>query len=333
MQYCSIFIKFIPHCKNVYITKNKNRFDFMSFNKSQIEKLEKSGYRFVGTHGHAAVKTCHWTRQSIVDKGVCYKEKFYGIESHRCLQMSPAVPNCQQECEFCWRDLTYTQTEWEDEDYDDPKTIVDGAIKAQDNLLCGFYGNKKANRKKLEEIKRPTNAAISLAGEPTLYPKIDELIGEFNRRDFTTFVVSNGQCVDRLRNLENDPYQLYLSLDAPNEKIFKAVCRPRISDAWNNLNESLETLASFNSRTCIRNTCVKGRNMEQPEKYAELIKKADPDFVEVKAYMCVGSSRERLTMDNMPSFDEVKEFAKKIGDECGKELVNESEISRVVLLE
>ena len=78
----------------------------MSFNKSQQEKLEKSGYRFVGSHGHAAVKTCHWTRQSIVDKGVCYKEKFYGIESHRCLQMSPAVPNCQQECECCWRDLT-----------------------------------------------------------------------------------------------------------------------------------------------------------------------------------------------------------------------------------
>ena len=73
--------------------------------------------------------------------------------------------------------------------------------------------------------------------------------------------------------------------------------------------------------------------MEQPEEYAKLIKKADPDFVEIKAYMCVGSSRERLTLDNMPSFDEVKEFAKKIGEECGKELVNESEISRVVLLE
>ena len=170
----------------------------------------------------------------------------------------------------------------------------------------------KANKKKLEEIKNPTNAAISLAGEPTLYPKIDELIGEFNRRDFTTFVVSNGQCVERLRNLENDPYQLYLSLDAPNEKIFNEVCKPRINDAWLNLNESLETLASFDSRTCIRNTCVRGRNMENPEEYAKLIKKADPDFVEVKAYMYVGSSRKRLTMDNMPSFDEVKLLAKSI---------------------
>lgn len=304
----------------------------MSLNKKQVEKLESSGYRFVGSHNHAAAKICHWTKQSILDKGVCYKEKFYGIESHRCLQMAPAVPNCQQKCEFCWRDLSYTQTQWEGE-YDDPKTIIDEAVKAQNNLLCGFFGNDKANKEKLEESKTPTNAAISLAGEPMLYPEIDELIVEFNRRNFTTFVVSNGQCVDKLKNLENEPYQLYLSLDAPTKKIYNDVCQPQISEGWDNLNQSLDTLASFNSRTCIRTTCVKGRNMTNPEKYAELIKKASPDFVEIKAYMCVGSSRHRLTPDNMPTFDEVKSFAQKIGENCGKKIVNESEVSRVVLLQ
>lgn len=304
----------------------------MSLNKKQVEKLESSGYRFVGSHNHAAAKICHWTKQSILDKGVCYKEKFYGIESHRCLQMAPAVPNCQQKCEFCWRDLSYTQTQWEGE-YDDPKTIIDEAVKAQNNLLCGFFGNDKANKEKLEESKTPTNAAISLAGEPMLYPEIDELIAEFNRRNFTTFVVSNGQCVDKLKNLENEPYQLYLSLDAPTKKIYNDVCQPQISECWDNLNQSLDTLASFNSRTCIRTTCVKGRNMTNPEKYAELIKKASPDFVEIKAYMCVGSSRHRLTPDNMPTFDEVKSFAQKIGENCGKKIVNESEVSRVVLLQ
>lgn len=304
----------------------------MSLNKKQVEKLESSGYRFVGSHNHAAAKICHWTKQSILDKGVCYKEKFYGIESHRCLQMAPAVPNCQQKCEFCWRDLSYTQTQWEGE-YDDPKTIIDEAVKAQNNLLCGFFGNDKANKEKLEESKTPTNAAISLAGEPMLYPEIDELIAEFNRRNFTTFVVSNGQCVDKLKNLENEPYQLYLSLDAPTKKIYNDVCQPQISEGWDNLNQSLDTLASFNSRTCIRTTCVKGRNMTNPEKYAELIKKASPDFVEIKAYMCVGSSRHKLTPDNMPTFDEVKSFAQKIGENCGKKIVNESEVSRVVLLQ
>lgn len=304
----------------------------MSLTRTQVEKLESSGYRFVGSHNHAAAKICHWTKQSILDRGVCYKEKFYGIESHRCLQMAPAVPNCQQKCEFCWRDLSYTQTQWNGE-YDDPKTIIDEAIEAQNNLLCGFFGNDKANKEKLEESKTPTNAAISLAGEPMLYPEIDELIAEFNRRNFTTFVVSNGQCVDKLKNLENEPYQLYLSLDAPTKKIYNEVCQPQISEGWDNLNQSLDTLASFNSRTCIRTTCVKGRNMINPEKYGELIKKSNPDFVEIKAYMCVGSSRYRLTPDNMPTFDEVKSFAQKIGENCGKKIVNESEVSRVVLLQ
>ena len=304
----------------------------MSLTRTQVEKLESSGYRFVGSHNHAAAKICHWTKQSILDRGVCYKEKFYGIESHRCLQMAPAVPNCQQKCEFCWRDLSYTQTQWDGE-YDDPKTIIDEAIEAQNNLLCGFFGNDKANKEKLEESKTPTNAAISLAGEPMLYPEIDELIAEFNRRNFTTFVVSNGQCVDKLKNLENEPYQLYLSLDAPTKKIYNEVCQPQISEGWDNLNQSLDTLASFNSRTCIRTTCVKGRNMINPEKYGELIKKSNPDFVEIKAYMCVGSSRYRLTPDNMPTFDEVKSFAQKIGENCGKKIVNESEDSRVVLLQ
>lgn len=304
----------------------------MSLTRTQVEKLESSGYRFVGSHNHAAAKICHWTKQSILDRGVCYKEKFYGIESHRCLQMAPAVPNCQQKCEFCWRDLSYTQTQWDGE-YDDPKTIIDEAIEAQNNLLCGFFGNDKANKEKLEESKTPTNAAISLAGEPMLYPEIDELIAEFNRRNFTTFVVSNGQCVDKLKNLENEPYQLYLSLDAPTKKIYNEVCQPQISEGWDNLNQSLDTLASFNSRTCIRTTCVKGRNMINPEKYGELIKKSNPDFVEIKAYMCVGSSRYRLTPDNMPTFDEVKSFAQKIGENCGKKIVNESEVSCVVLLQ
>ena len=304
----------------------------MSLTRTQVEKLESSGYRFVGSHNHAAAKICHWTKQSILDRGVCYKEKFYGIESHRCLQMAPAVPNCQQKCEFCWRDLSYTQTQWDGE-YDNPKTIIDEAIEAQNNLLCGFFGNDKANKEKLEESKTPTNAAISLAGEPMLYPEIDELIAEFNRRNFTTFVVSNGQCVDKLKNLENEPYQLYLSLDAPTKKRYNEVCQPQISEGWDNLNQSLDTLASFNSRTCIRTTCVKGRNMINPEKYGELIKKSNPDFVEIKAYMCVGSSRYRLTPDNMPTFDEVKSFAQKIGENCGKKIVNESEVSRVVLLQ
>ena len=304
----------------------------MTFTKEEQAKLEYSGYRFVGQYGHAAAKICHWTRKSMVNEGVCYKEKFYGVKSHRCLQMSPAVPFCNQKCSFCWRDLSQTRIEWEGE-YDDPKTIIEGAIKAQNNLLCGFGGNKKVDRKKLEESKKPTNAAISLAGEPTLYPEIDELIAEFHRQDFTTFLVTNGMNWEKLGNLDNEPTQLYVSLDAPNEKVYKELCNPQINDAWNNLNKTLELMNSIDSRTAIRITSVKDKNMFNTDEYAELINKANPTYVEVKAYMFVGSSRKRLTLDNMPSHQDVRDFAQEIADKTGRELTQEAEISRVVLLE
>ena len=304
----------------------------MTFTKEEQAKLEYSGYRFVGEHGHAATKICHWTRKSMVNEGVCYKEKFYGVQSHRCLQMSPAVPFCNQKCSFCWRDLSQTRVEWEGE-YDDPKTIIEGAIKAQNNLLCGFGGNKKADMKKLEESKRPTNAAISLAGEPTLYPEIDELLAEFHRQDFTTFLVSNGMHWEKLGSLDNEPTQLYVSLDAPNEKVYKELCNPQINDAWSKLNKTLELMNSFDSRTAIRITSVKGKNMISTDEYAELINKANPKYVEVKAYMFVGSSRKRLSLDNMPSHQDVRDFAQEIADKTGRELTKESEVSRVVLLE
>jgi len=311
--------------------KNNNE-NSQSLTLEEQKKLEYSGYRFVGKNAHAAAKICHWTKKSLLNEGVCYKEKFYGIESHRCLQMSPAVPYCNQKCSFCWRDLSLTKTEWLG-DYDDPKTIIEQAVAAQNQLLCGFFGNDKADRKKLEESKKPNNAAISLAGEPMLYPDIDGLIEEFKKQDFTTFLVTNGLMDEKLSKLESEPTQLYLSLDAPNKKTYSELCNPQISNAWEKVNESLKILNSFDSRTCIRTTCVKGKNIQNPEEYGKLIDLANPDYIEIKAYMCVGYSRERLTLDNMPTFQEVIDFAQNIADVTGRKITNDSEISRVVLLE
>ncbi|KZX16401.1 4-demethylwyosine synthase TYW1 [Methanobrevibacter curvatus] len=303
----------------------------MTLNLDEQKKLEYSGYRFAGVNGHAGCKICHWTKKSILNQGECYKQKFYGIESHRCLQMSPAIPFCYQKCSFCWRDLSHTETKWDGE-YDDPKTIIEDSIALHNNLLCGFFGNDKADKKKLEESKTPNNAAISLAGEPMLYPEIDSLMSEFKRRDFTTFLVTNGLLDEKLRKLENEPTQLYVSLDAPDEKTYKNLCKPQISGAWDKLNNTLEYLKSFNSKTCIRTTCVKGENMNDPKGYAKLVNKADPTYVEIKAYMCVGYSRKRLTLDNMPEHQEIINFSQKIADLTNREIINDSEVSRVVLL-
>ncbi len=303
----------------------------MALSKENLNKLEKMGYRFVGEHGHAAAKICHWTKKSILNEGVCYKQKFYGIDSHRCLQMSPSIPFCHQKCLFCWRDFSATETKWEGQ-YDEPGEIIDGCIEAQRKLLCGFFGNEKSDPEKLTQSQNPTNAAISLAGEPLLYPVIEDLIDEFHRRNFTTFLVSNGMSPEKLKNMSSQPTQLYISLDAPEKKIFNDLCQPQIPGSWEKLNESLELLPSMDCRTVLRTTCVQKRNMVNPEGYASLIKKAAPDFLEIKAYMFVGYSRQRLEKENMPDFKEVNRFAREIGDLCGMEIVNESQESLVVLL-
>lgn len=303
----------------------------MPLSKNDLKNLEKKGYRFVGTNKHSAAKICHWTKKSILNRGVCYKEKFYGIKSHRCLQMSPSIPFCHHKCLFCWRDISITQTEWK-EDFDQPANIIDGCIEAQKNLLCGFFGNPQVDKKKLAESQDPNNAAISLAGEPMLYPMIEDLLAEFKKRNFTTFLVTNGMTPSSLESLEVEPTQLYLSLDAPNNHIYKRLCNPQIKDGWERLKQSLELLSSFKCSTVLRITSVKGFNMIQSQEYAEIIRKSNPDFVEIKAYMYVGSSRDRLQMDNMPLFKDIKNFANSITELCDLEMVDESSESRVVLL-
>ncbi len=295
-----------------------------------IKLLEKQHYKVVGNH--SAVKLCLWTKKSIRDEGFCYKQKFYGIESHRCLQMTPAVSYCTHRCVFCWRNIEQT-TGMELEDFDEPSGIIDSAIEAQRKLLSGFGGiPDRINKWKLREAQNPTQAAISLSGEPTIYPKINHLIGEFKKRNFTTFLVTNGTFPERLESLGDLPTQLYLSLVAPDEEIYKRVCNPIISDAWKRINKTLDIFPSINTKKVIRITSVKGLNMSNPEKYARLIEKAEPDLVEVKAYMFLGSSRRRLKMDNMPSFEEIMKFSGELSRETGYKVRDFKEDSRVVLL-
>ncbi|MCD7781861.1 MAG: 4-demethylwyosine synthase TYW1 [Methanosphaera sp.] len=305
----------------------------MYISEEKKKDLEKKGYRFAGENLHAGNKICHWTRKSIVDDGVCYKEEFYGIKSHRCLQMSPAIPYCQHKCLFCWRDTELTQTSWDTDDYDDPKTIIEDCIENQKKLLCGFFGNDKANPKKLEECVKPNNAAMSLAGEPLLYPDINQLIEEFGKMDFTTFLVTNGEAPDKLAQLEDaEPTQLYVSLDAPNKEVYKKTCLPQVPDGWDKLQESLELLSTLDTRKVLRITSVKDLNMVHPEEYAKIINKYDVDYVEIKAYMYVGDSRNRLKWENMPKTVDMHEFTKSIADNTSLGIINEVEKSRVLLL-
>ena len=140
---------------------------------------------------------------------------------------------------------------------------------------------------------------------------------------------------ERIEKLIGEPpTQLYISVDAPNEELFNIIDRPIIRNAWSGLMKTLSMLPEIRkkSRTVLRFTLIKGLNMVEPEQWAEIIKLSEPMFVEVKAYMWVGMSRERLEQSNMPLHDEVKQFALEIAKYADYKLIDEHEPSRVVLL-
>jgi tRNA wybutosine-synthesizing protein 1 len=216
--------------------------------------------------------------------------------------------------------------------WDSPEEIVQGSLKAQNAILSGYKGNPKTNRQKFTEASTPRHVAISLTGEPTLYEPLGDLISTFRKKGFTTFLVSNGTLPSKLAGLSEEPTQLYVSVCASDEEVFRRVCRPQFAGAWAKLNETLSFLPSFRCPTVIRMTLVKGYNMENADGYAELVEKADPTYVEAKAYMHVGFSNLRLNYEQMPEHKEVYDFAACLADRTGYKIIDESVESRVVLL-
>ena len=291
------------------------------------QELENQHYKLVGNH--SAVKLCHWTKKSLRDEGVCYKEKFYGIKSHGCLQMSPNI-TCGNNCLYCWRVIDHAKVNLGPA-VDEPRDIVDGAIAAQRLLLTGFKGFEGTNQEKWREAQNPTNAAISLIGEATLYPRLSGLIDEFRKRNMVSFLVTNGQYPEVLEKM-SQPDQFYLSLDAQDRDTYLKLDRPGAKDFWERMLKSLELMRSFTSRRVVRLTMVKGWNMSGAEKYARLIELAQPDFVEVKGYVHVGESRNRLPMEAMPYHEEVRSFAEQLSAELGYPVAGEQKASKVILL-
>lgn len=288
-----------------------------------IETLKEQGHHLVGSH--SSVKTCFWLKRSLRDEGVCYKKTFYGISPHRCIQMTPSL-ECNQRCLHCWRpiELNFTTEHW-----DPPEYIVDGIIKEQLRLVSGFKGSTKTNLRKYQEAMHPKHVAISLEGEPTLYPYLDELISEFHSRGMTTILVTNGTRPDVLAEVK--PTQLYVSVNAPDEETYLKACNS-LKNEWKNLQETLELLPSLETRTVIRITLADRLNLRNPVEYARLISKAEPNFVEAKAYMHLGFSRKRLSRDQMLSHEKVRDFAEGLSSQLGYELEDEVPISRVALL-
>jgi tRNA wybutosine-synthesizing protein 1 len=298
-----------------------------------LKECEKSGYRIIGKNKHSAVEVCRWCKSVLKGGKGCYKQAWFSINSHRCVQMTPSLI-CNLRCQFCWRRFGLRKNEIEE--WDEPKHIVDEAMSMQKRLLMGFGGNPKTSKGLFKESLQPKQFAISLDGEPTLYPKLPEMIKEIKSRGCTVFLVTNGTMPSRLKKLIEktaEPTNLYISVYGTSEKMYKKVCNPLIPNVFDKVKKSLKLMKKFReARTVFRITAVKNLTMVDPEGYSKLIKMSEPDFVEIKGYAWLGESRQRLKNSNVPTMDELGKFAKSLKELTGYSIKAEDERSRVILL-
>ena len=325
-------------CSDEYVSHTEDN-NLISISPLTKSKLQKAKY---GVYNHSAVELCHWTKKSFADEGNCYKHKFYGISTHRCMEMTPTAMNCENRCVYCWRPTEFYDTlQMPSHLVDEPDVIVNNLIKERERLLSGFYGNQKNDKKKLDESLLPTHYAISLSGEPTMYPKLPQLIKYLKSLKATRsiFLVTNGQEPAMLRRLDAEdalPTQLYLSTNATNRKMFHLINRPRHKDAWERWCESLEFLANARTRTVLRMTMIRGYNEEisNAEDFAQIVSRANPHFVEIKSYMHIGMSVQRLEKNNMLEMSEIRTFVDYLETKLPSFFImDESEISRIVVLQ
>lgn len=302
---------------------------------AELAKIyRKQRYRFIGRN--SVLKKCYHLHKALTQQRPCYKQTFYGtIKTHRCMQLSPTF-QCTQACLFCWRTMPGDDgfpTTFEKEFPDEPAEILDNATIAQGKILDGYNPvcHPKVNPKKYEEARNPRHVAISLVGEPTVYDRLSDLIRECNRREWTSYLVSNGTNPQVLESIK-EPTQLYISLVAPDKKTYQKLCRPTVANAWQRIQDSLNLFSSLSCPTVVRMTLVAGYNMQDISHYAKILNAANPDFIECKAYMHVGGSMQRLSRENMPSMKDVREFADTLVKQTDYLVANEDSVSRVVLL-
>ncbi|NVM16169.1 MAG: radical SAM protein [Candidatus Lokiarchaeota archaeon] len=408
---------------NPYIIDNKitNKF---------VEAYTKTTYRIIGKNKHTAIKPCHWLEQKLMtgrENRNCYKGVF-GVQSHRCLQNTPSLPFCNQQCVFCWRDIELGNLSRQfSVEPDDPSFLVDEMIRQHQDiiknhlplrrylenyeimvdLLTFMLKNKEdhnlnslskglhISKNKIEralnllknqeflipadnslkrfkldneisccidlrdeivkllnislttpdeimqthsEALNPNHAAISLDGEPFLYPKLDGLVKEFRNRNMTSFIVTNGTLPERIENLNSLPSQLYITLPAPNNDLYKKICRPMIKNGWEKILKSLGLVESLTCRTVVRLTAVKNLNLAENyiDEYVKIIEKVNPNFFEIKGFTLQARAlniKERLKSDKpiqhyFPTYEELEALAFKFQEIGNFPIIYKNKASR-----
>jgi len=275
------------------------------------KSLTKQGYKIVGTH--SGVKLCRWTKSMLRGRGGCYKHTFYGIESHRCMETTPSLA-CANKCVFCWRHHSNpVGTEWRWK-MEDAEFVLKGVLENHYKMINEFKGVPGVLPDKLAEGMQAKHCALSLVGEPIMYPEINRFVKLLHEKRISSFLVTNAQFPDAIRDMEPCT-QLYVSIDASTKESLKKIDRPLFKDFWERFLASLKELKEKGQRTVYRLTLVKGWNAEEMDNYAKLVEIGQPDLIEVKGVTYCGSSKaSTLTMENVPWHTEVVRFVQDLVD-------------------
>ncbi len=303
------------------------------------QQLKKAKY---GVSDHSTVALCHWTKKSFKHEGNCYKHKFYGISTHSCMEFSPAGMHCENRCVYCWRPMEfYDSMKMEPQNVAEPVEIITKLMEERRNLIMGHYGDSRSDKKRLDESLKPSHYAISLSGEPTMYPKLPELIKYLKslKETKSIFLVTNGQEPKMIQKLQEEdalPTQLYLSTNAADYESFLRINKPRYDDSWQRWNTTLEMLKHLDTRTVLRITLIRDYNSQKEmiPAFAKMIKQASPHFIEIKSYMHIGRSTNRLDYEHMLDMEEVRKFSEELVKQSQLfSVMDESQVSRIVVLQ
>ena len=213
------------------------------------------------------------------------------------------------------------------ENRDEIETLVNRALTSPEEIIQAHC-----------EALEPNHAAISLDGEPLLYPKISDLVEEFRKREMTSFIVTNSTCPQKVSSMDFLPSQFYFTLPAPNEKIYKKTCRPMIKNGWQRIQESLGLIDSLSCRTLIRLTAVKNLNLKESyiKDYIKIVEEANPNFFEIKGFTLQAKalkiskrlkSQDKVT-DYFPDYDYLYNLAEKFEEMSSFSLIYTNKASR-----
>ena len=96
---------------------------------------------------------------------------------------------------------------------DDAEQIIDGAMTNHYDLVTQFRGVPGVKPHRLKEAMTIRHCALSLVGEPIMYPEINRFLEILHARRISSFLVTNAQFPEAIRNL-TPVCQLYVSVDA-----------------------------------------------------------------------------------------------------------------------